>query len=150
MKRKSKLQLNGGQKSIQIKNISKRQILHSNYLVLPVHDNTKENPNFNDETKGDVTLVNLQRQLAMIWCCAKNHSSVTARCERFLAIFAVLQRVGSFWKRFKSVTNSQIRAKNMRCESALQVDQCNITLSLSLVENTSPEESREELWLKFN
>ena len=52
------------------------------------------------------TLVNLQRQLAMIWCCAKNHSSVTARCERFFAIFAVMQRVGSFWKRFKSVTSA--------------------------------------------
>ena len=73
------------------------------------------------QTKGGVTLVNSLRQLAMIWCCAKNHSSVTARCERFFAIFAVLQRVGSFWKRFKSVTCLQIRAKNMRCESALQV-----------------------------
>ena len=75
--------------------------------------------------KGCVTLVNLQRQLAMIWCCAKNHSSVTARCERFFAIFAVLQRVASFWKRFKSVTCLQIRARNMRCESALQVGVAN-------------------------
>ena len=41
-----------------------------------------------------------------------------------LTIFAVLQRVGSFLKRFKSVTCLQIRAKNMRCELALQVDQC--------------------------
>ena len=79
-------------------------------------------------SKGDVTLVNLQRQLAMIRCCAKNRSNVTPRCGRFFAIFAVLQRVGSFWKRFKSVTCLQIRAKNMRCESALQVDQCNFTL----------------------
>ena len=71
--------------------------------------------------KGGVTLVNLQRQLAMIRCCAKNHSSVTARCERFFAIFAVLQRVASFWKQFKSVTCLQIRVRNMRCESALQV-----------------------------
>ena len=59
----------------------------------------------------------------MIRCCAKNHSSVTARWERFFAIFAVLQRkrVASFWKRFKSVTCLQISARNMRCESALQV-----------------------------
>ena len=74
-----------------------------------------------------VTLVNLQRQLATTRCCAKNHSSVTPRSGRFFAIFAVLQRLESFWKRFKSVTCLQIRAKNMRCESALQVDQCNIT-----------------------
>ena len=79
-------------------------------------------------SKGGVTLVNLQRQLAMIWCCAKNSSSVTPRWGRFFAIFTVLQRVGSFWKRFKSVSCLQVRAKNLRCESALQVDQCNITL----------------------
>ena len=54
--------------------------------------------------------------------------TLTARCERFFAIFAVLQRVASFWKRFKGVTCLQIRVRNMRCESALQVDQCNITL----------------------
>ena len=41
----------------------------------------------------------------------------------------MLQRVGRFWKRFKSVTCLQIRSKNMRCESALQVDQCNITFT---------------------
>ena len=73
-------------------------------------------------TKGGVTLVNLQRQLATIPCCAKNYSSVTPRCGQFFAIFAVLQRVASFWKRFKSVSCLQIRAKNMRFESALQVD----------------------------
>ena len=55
----------------------------------------------------------------MIRRCAKNHSSVTPRCGRFFAIFAVLQRIGSSWKWFKSVTRLQIRAKNMRCESAL-------------------------------
>ena len=80
--------------------------------------------------KGGVTLVNLQRQLATIRCCAKNYSSVTPRCGQFFAIFAVLQRVARFWKRFKSVTCLQIRAKYMRCESALQVDQCNTTLNL--------------------
>ena len=63
--------------------------------------------------KGDVTLVNLQRQLAMIRCCAKNRSSVAPRCGRVFAIFAVLQRVGSFSKRFKSVSCLQIRARNM-------------------------------------
>ena len=71
--------------------------------------------------KGGVTLVNLQRQLAMIRCLAKNRSSATPRCGRFLAIFAVLQRVGNFFKRLKSVTCLQIRAKNMRCETPLQV-----------------------------
>ena len=39
---------------------------------------------FPSGTKGDVTLVNLQRQLAMIRYCAKNRSSVTSRCGRFL------------------------------------------------------------------
>ena len=96
--------------------------------------------------KGDVTLVNLQRQLAMIWCCAKNHSSVTARCERLFAIFAVLQRVLNFWKRFKSVTCLQIRAKNMRCESALQVDQCNITLNLHYNLSQSCREHTYRVW----
>ena len=91
-----------------------------------------------------VTLVNLQRQLAIIRCCAKNHFSVTAGCERFFAIFAVLQRVASFWKRFKSVTCLQIRARNMRCESALhkklalQVDQCNITFTRVRVKRAGP------------
>ena len=95
-------------------------------------------------SKGGVTLVNLQRQLAMIRCCAKNRSSVTPRCGRFFAIFAVLQRVGSFWKRFKSVTCLQIRVRNMRCELALQVDQCNITLK----EIRTPD-SRGRIWFSF-
>ena len=32
-----------------------------------------------------------------------------------------VQRVASFWKQFKSVTCLQIRVRNIRCESALQV-----------------------------
>ena len=34
-------------------------------------------------SKGGVTLVNLQRQLATIRCCEKNRSSLTPRCGRF-------------------------------------------------------------------
>ena len=57
------------------------------------------------QTKGgvSVTLVDLQGRFGMKRFCAKNHSSVTPRCGRFLALFAVLQRVASFWKRFKSL-----------------------------------------------
>ena len=51
-KRYSILQLNGGQNNQHFKSkVPNRWILHSNYLVWPVHDNTKENPNFSDETK---------------------------------------------------------------------------------------------------
>ena len=89
----------------------------------------------------------------------ENRSSVTPPCGRFFAIFAVLQRVASFWKRFKNLqqhcanleqigrqkpcsvspetnrceknrprkTCLPIRAKNMRCGSALQIGQCNAT-----------------------
>ena len=46
--------------------------------------------------KGGVTLVNLQRQFAMIRCCAKNRSSITPRCGLFFVIFAVLQHVARF------------------------------------------------------
>ena len=63
---------------------------------------------------------------------------------RFFAIFAVLQRVGSFWKRFKSVTCLQIRAKNLRCESALRVNQCKITFMVQF--DFSDAVLRASLW----
>ena len=56
--------------------------------------------------QGDVTLINLQRQLAMIRCCAKNRSSVTHHCGRF---FCDICSAATRWK------------------LALQVDQCNTT-----------------------
>ena len=77
-----------------------------------------------------VTLVNLQRQLAMIRCCAKNRSCITPRCGRFFAIFAVLQRVARFSKQLKSLQQMLHVCKfvrkacvaNRRCKLTLQID----------------------------
>ena len=50
----------------------------------------------------------------MIRCCAKNRSSITPRCGQFLAIFAVLQRIARFWKRFKNLQQVQYVCKFVR------------------------------------
>ena len=55
----------------------------------------------------------------MIRCCAKNCSSVTPRCGQFFAIFAVLQHVASFWKRFKNL--------QQHCANSEQIGQCNMS-----------------------
>ena len=53
-------------------------------------------------SKADVTLVDLQRRLFVIRCCAKNRSGVTCNLVRFFVIFAVAQHVASFWMDFKN------------------------------------------------
>ena len=81
----------------------------------------------------------LQRQLAMIRCCAKNRSSITPRLGRFFAIFAVLQRVVQGFKSDSKTCSKCIKhvckfvrktcVANRRCKLALNIDQCTTTFT---------------------
>ena len=78
----------------------------------------------------------------MIRCCTKNRPSVTPRCERFFCAICSAATRCKFLKAIQilatSITRLQIRAKNMRCETALQIDQCNATLLIPEARDEAP------------
>ena len=66
-----------------------------------------------------VTLVNLQRQLAMMRCYAKNRSGITPRCGRF---FRDICSAATRCKVLKAIQKlAAIRTKNMRIGVAIGV-----------------------------
>ena len=82
-------------------------------------------------SKGGVTLVDLQRRFKMIRCCTNNRSGVTSGCRRIflrsLQCYNALQVFESDSKTCNKCNMSANSCENMRCELALQIDQCNTT-----------------------
>ena len=94
------------------------------------------------------SMTSLKVMLHWPTCNAHSQRMFLARICRHVTLLNRFQKLATRCST-ANIAKNRFRATSYHCKLALQVDQCNTTLSLSLVANTSPEESREGLWLKF-